>query len=186
MVSRELGNVKISLSDLVYESIENQMNGIVAPINPIDKSRVIVIYGDRYYSKDDLHDYINGIDWTIDTSASNINIDSSLGHIEYKGLDVSSMVIQGVLSTGLEGLDSVNIDFTNLIKIINGKISIDVSFGELFNIPFVYGENILYQGILGLAFLDEVDEKLSLLLNFFPFNDYKNIFKVKSNLILGE
>jgi len=186
MVSRELGNVKISLSDSIYSSIEDQMNGVASSINPINKSRVVVIYGNRYYSKSDLQDYINGINWTVDTSANNISIDSSLGHLEYKGLDVSSMALQGVISTGLEGLDAVNIDFTNLISILNGKVTVDISFGELFNIPFVYGENVMYQGILGLAFIDEVDEKMSLLLSFFPFNEYENVFRVKTSLILGE
>lgn len=187
MATKELGNVKISLSDSIYTSISNQLsNAAPVVIPPVNQNRVIVLYGNQYFSKKELVDYVNGVNWSIDTSLIEPEINYTLGHLDYQDSG-SGFVFQGdlALATGLEGLSEDNIDFNHLIDINQDKVNVNISFGDLFNIPFTNGGTVEYKGVLGLVFLNTLNE-LSLMLSFYPFNEYENTFRVKGSLILGE
>lgn len=186
MANKELGNVKISLSDTIYSSIKNQLMGVIDTIPSIRTDRVIVVYGDKFYSKSDVVNYINSKDWNLPNTNSS-TIENSLGHLSYLNT-AGTWALEPNLDTlpvGLEGLDAVNIDFSNLININSIGIDINIKFNELFNIPNNNSDNLYYLGILAIVFLDE-NNNYSLMSSFYPFNEYGNSFRVKSKLVIGE
>lgn len=186
MANKELGNVKVSLSDEIYSSIKNQLMGIVDTIPSIKTDRVLVVYGNKFYSKNDIVNYIASKDWTL-PAVNDSSISDDIGHLAYLNT-AGTWALEPSLDTlpvGLEGLDAVNIDFSNLINTTSIGIDINIKFNELFNIPNNNSENFYYMGIMAIVFLDENDN-YSLMASFYPFNEYENSFRVKSKLVIGE
>jgi len=207
MADREIGNVKIGMSDDYYKYIQNLFKGIATTLNPnLSLTKVGIIYSNSYRSinevKEDIIDKLNTFpDIGIVADAyTSISAQGSTGILIYEeslgswGIynDISDLTIaeqSGIDPTSItdEMLDFSKINTVNVFP-SSSVINLSLTMTEFFKIPRkdISG---MYHGVSGLVFFNNnVAGKLTPLffLNTYPFMDANDGLTINGKINLKD